>query len=84
MDGKSSACVDMLADDGAGGAAAPTCPVAQLFPAARGRPARDSPQWQRCSLNGSKDSLVGRLTRSSGGMPWPIKFGSRGDGPSTC
>ena len=36
MGGKSAACVDMLADDGAGVQRRPTCPVVDLLPAAPG------------------------------------------------
>ena len=89
IDGKSPDRVDMLAaggatDDGAGGAAAPSVPgggVAPRGPA--GVPRGMAPSGSGVPSTGPK-ILLSAVARSSGGMPWASKLGSRGDGPSTC
>ena len=74
----------LAADDGAGGAAAPIVPgggVAPRGPA--GVPRGIAPSGSGVPSTGPKIRLSA-VTRSSGGMPWASKLGSRGDGPSTC
>ena len=74
----------LAADDGAGGAAAPSVPgggVAPRGPA--GVPRGTAPNGSGVPSTGPK-ILLSAVTRSSGGTPWASKFGSTGDGPSTC
>ena len=70
MGGKSSACVDMFADDGAGGAAAPFVPGGGVAPRGPGGVPRGiAPSGSGVPSTGPK-ILLSAVTRSSGGMPW--------------
>ena len=80
MDGNSPACVDMLADDGAGGAAAPNVPGGAVAPRGPGGvPRGTAPSGSGVPSTGPK-ILLSEVVRSSGGMPWESKFGSGGKG----
>ena len=77
MGGRSADPVDMVADDGSGGAAYPG-PGGPYDPRGPGGvPCGTAPGGSGVPSTGAK-ILSLEVVRSSGGMPWESRFGSKG------